>query len=66
MTIHEKMTIPDLQKYPCSLNLIKILDDTKCLILIMRNALRNAKLTLAEKPQMKINSLKKEKKGFHT
>ena len=32
----------------------------------MRNALRNAKLTLAEKPQMKINSLKKEKKGFHT
>ena len=35
MTLHEKMTMPDLQKYPCSLNLIKIIYDTKCLILII-------------------------------
>ena len=58
------MTMPDSQKYFCSLNLIKILDDNECLIMIISPLLpikaRNAKLTLAEKPQMKLNSLKKE------
>ena len=72
MTLHAKMTMFDLQRYPWNLTLINILEDTIVYLTqklffflwISQLFLTKKKVVLAEKSKMKINSLNKLKHGY--
>ena len=67
MSLHAKIAMPDLQLHPWNLNLIKMWKILSFLFLIFLHFFSKeskTKVIFAEKPQMKINSLKKQKHGF--
>ena len=58
------MAITDLQWYPWNLNLLKNVENTVVFFNSKRDKRRNAQDIFTNKPQMNINSLKKQKHGY--